>query len=99
MDSVKGNISLLNAYYALPILSHKSLLNVSSIPCRRALETVEEGALHKALDVVENAISVQYSIWIGDKKVLARVQHLKMHQNHTMYDILENLERIDYRQK
>ncbi|GFU39184.1 uncharacterized protein NPIL_260301 [Nephila pilipes] len=99
MDSVKGNISLLNAYYALPILSNKSLLNVSSIPCRRALETEEE-ALYKALHTTEeNAISVQYSIWIGDRKDLVRIWQLKMLQNHTIYDVLETVARIDNRQK
>ncbi|GFX37032.1 integrase core domain protein [Trichonephila clavipes] len=36
LESVKGNTSLLNAYYALPVLSNKSLLNISSIHCKKA---------------------------------------------------------------
>ncbi|GFU37164.1 gastric intrinsic factor, partial [Nephila pilipes] len=39
LDSVKNNFSLLNAYYTLPVLSNKSLLNVSSSHCKSAPET------------------------------------------------------------
>ncbi|GFS59265.1 gastric intrinsic factor [Nephila pilipes] len=98
LESVKNNISLLNAYYALPVLSNTSLLNVSSSHCRRAPETEAE-ALAKALDVNEEAVSVQYSVWMGDKIELARTWRIQMRQNSSVYDVIETVSRIDSRQK
>ncbi|GFQ77634.1 gastric intrinsic factor, partial [Trichonephila clavata] len=98
IDSVKDNVSLLNAYYALPVLSNKSLLNISSSRCIKAPETEAE-ALQKALSVHAKAISVEYSIWIGDRKELGKIWKLKMSQNHTIYDVIETVARIDNRQR
>ncbi|GFY72798.1 low-density lipoprotein receptor-related protein 2 [Trichonephila inaurata madagascariensis] len=98
IDNVKDNVSLLNAYYALPVLSNKNLLNISAIRCKKAQETEAE-ALQKALSVHGRAISVQYSIWIGDRKELGKIWKLKMSQNHTIYDVLETVARIDNRQR
>ncbi|GFY77785.1 sortilin-related receptor [Trichonephila inaurata madagascariensis] len=98
LDSVKGNISQLNAYYALPVLSNKSLLNISSVHCKKAPDSEME-ALEKVLDVDGEVISVQYSIWIGDKVELARTWQLKAPLNNSIYDIVETIAKIDNRQK
>ncbi|GFR07243.1 gastric intrinsic factor [Trichonephila clavata] len=39
LESVSGNVTLLNAYYALPVLNGKILLNVSSSHCSTTPET------------------------------------------------------------
>ncbi|GFU46726.1 low-density lipoprotein receptor-related protein 2 [Nephila pilipes] len=44
------------------------------------------------------AISVQYSVWIGDKIELARTWSLKMLQNSSIYDVIETVAKIDNRQ-
>ncbi|GFS87093.1 low-density lipoprotein receptor-related protein 1 [Nephila pilipes] len=98
LDSEKNNVSLLNAYYTLPVLSNKSLLNISSNHCRIAPETEAE-ALEKALDVNEETIAVQYSVWIGETKELERTWRLKMRQNNSIYDVIETVARLDNRQK
>ncbi|GFT13496.1 uncharacterized protein NPIL_457211 [Nephila pilipes] len=98
LNSVKKNFSLLNAYYILPVLSYKSLLNVSSSHCKSAPETEEE-ALERFLDVNVETISVQYSVWIGDKIGLERTWRLKMRQNSSIYDVIETVAKIDNRQK
>ncbi|GFU15588.1 gastric intrinsic factor, partial [Nephila pilipes] len=98
LDSIKSNVSLLNAYYALPVLSNTTLLNVSSSHCKSAPQTEAE-ALAKALDVNGEGIAVQYSVWIGDKIELARTWRLKMRQNSSIYDVIETVARIDNRQK
>ncbi|GFT64732.1 low-density lipoprotein receptor-related protein 2, partial [Nephila pilipes] len=56
-------------------------------------------ALAKALDVNGEVIAVQYSVWIGDKTELARTWRLEMHQNSSIYDVIETVARIDNRQK
>ncbi|GFX37030.1 hypothetical protein TNCV_1175301 [Trichonephila clavipes] len=54
--------------------------------------------LEKMLDV-EEVISVQYSIWIGDKVELARTWQLKRPLNNSIYDVIETIDMIDNRQK
>ncbi|GFT86727.1 gastric intrinsic factor [Nephila pilipes] len=80
------------------VLSNKSLLNVSSNHCRIAPETEAE-ALKKALDVNEETIAVQYSVWIGETKELVRTWRLKMRQNNSIYDVIETVARLNNRQK
>ncbi|GFY72800.1 gastric intrinsic factor [Trichonephila inaurata madagascariensis] len=98
LQSVSGNVPLLNAYYALPVLTGNSLLNVSSSHCKVTPETEAE-ALEKALNVNGETISVQFSIWLGDKIELARTWRLKMHPNNSIYDVIETVAKIDNRQK
>ncbi|GFY66735.1 gastric intrinsic factor [Trichonephila inaurata madagascariensis] len=98
IESVSGNITLLNAYYALPVLTRNSLLNVNSSHCTSTPETEAE-ALEKALNVNGETISVRYSIWFGDKIELARTWRLKMHPNNSIYDVIETVAKIDNRQK
>ncbi|PRD22546.1 UNVERIFIED_CONTAM: Gastric intrinsic factor [Trichonephila clavipes] len=96
--SVSGNITLLNAYYALPVLTGKSLLNVSSSHCRATPETEAE-ALENALNVNGDTISVQLSVSFGEKIELARIWRLMMHPNNSIYDVIETVAKIDNRQK
>ncbi|GFX36189.1 gastric intrinsic factor [Trichonephila clavipes] len=98
LQSVSGHVTLLNAYYALPVLTGNSLLNVSSNHCKATPETEAE-ALEKALNVNGETISVQFSIWLGDKIELARTWRLKMHPNNSIYDVIEAVAKIDNRQK
>ncbi|GFS66676.1 gastric intrinsic factor [Trichonephila inaurata madagascariensis] len=98
IQSVSGNITLFNAYYALPVLFGNSLLNVSSSHCRATPETEAE-ALEKALNVNGETISVQFSVWYGDKIELSRTWRLKMHPNNSIYDVIETVYKIDNRQK
>ncbi|GFS30252.1 gastric intrinsic factor [Trichonephila inaurata madagascariensis] len=98
IQSVSGNITLLNAYYALPVLFGNSLLNVSSSHCKATPETEAE-ALEKALNVNGGTISVQFSVWFGDQIELARTWRLKMHPNNSIYDVIETVSKIDNRQK
>ncbi|GFR27223.1 gastric intrinsic factor [Trichonephila clavata] len=98
LESVSGNVTLLNAYYALPVLTGKSLLNVSSSHCSTTPETEAE-AFEKALNVNGETISVRYSVWFGDKIELARTWRLKMHPNNSVYDVIETVSKIDNRQK
>ncbi|GFS61348.1 uncharacterized protein NPIL_126921 [Nephila pilipes] len=55
-------------------------------------------ALERILDVNGEAISVQYSMWIGNKIELARTWRLKLRQNSTIYDVIETVAKIDNRQ-
>ncbi|GFQ85329.1 gastric intrinsic factor [Trichonephila clavata] len=98
LQSVSGNVTLLNAYYALPVLTGNSLLNISSSHCRVTPETEAE-ALENALNVNGETISVEFSIWFGDKIELARTWRLKMHPNNSIYDVIETVAKIDNRQK
>ncbi|GFU23433.1 gastric intrinsic factor [Trichonephila clavipes] len=98
IQSVSGNVTLLNAYYALPVLFGNTLLNVSSRHCRATPETEVE-ALEKALNVNGEPISIQFSVWYGDKIELTRTWRLKMHPNNSIYDVIETVSKIDNRQK
>ncbi|GFY44235.1 gastric intrinsic factor, partial [Trichonephila inaurata madagascariensis] len=97
LQSMSGNVTLLNAYYALPALSGKSLLNVSSSHCKETLETKVED-LDKASNVNGETISVQFSVWFGDQKELARTWRLQMHPNNSIYDVIETVGKIDKQQ-
>ncbi|GFY52102.1 gastric intrinsic factor [Trichonephila inaurata madagascariensis] len=98
LQSVSGNVTLLNAYYALPVLTGNSLLNVGSSHCTATPETEAE-ALEKALNVNGETISVQLCVWFGEKIELARTWRLKMHPNNSIYDVIETVAKIDNRQK
>ncbi|GFQ65559.1 gastric intrinsic factor, partial [Trichonephila clavata] len=98
LQSVSSNITLQNAYYALPVLTGTSLLNVSSSHCRTTPDT-EAQALEKALNVYGETISVHYSVWLGDKIELARTWRLKMPLNNSIYDVIETVAKIDKGQK
>ncbi|GFQ79330.1 gastric intrinsic factor [Trichonephila clavata] len=98
LQSVSGRITLLNAYYALPVLTGNSLLNVSSSHCKATPQTEAE-ALEKALNVNGETISVQFSVLFGDKIELARTWRLKMHPNNSIYDVIETVAKLDNRQK
>ncbi|CAL1298595.1 unnamed protein product [Larinioides sclopetarius] len=96
-DGLKGSISLLDAYYALPVFHRKSLLNVTSGHCRK--EPVREEALQKALDITGETMTVLYSVWMGDEINLGRTWRMKMRVNSTIYDVIEAVAKIDNRQK
>ncbi|GFR17672.1 gastric intrinsic factor [Trichonephila clavata] len=98
LQSVSGNITLLNAYYVLPVLASNSLLNVSSSHCTATPQTEAE-ALEKALNINGDTVSVQFSVWFGDKIELARIWRLKIHPNNSVYDVIETVAKIDNRQK
>ncbi|GBM79306.1 Low-density lipoprotein receptor-related protein 2 [Araneus ventricosus] len=98
MDGLNGRKSLLDAYYVLPVLNRKSLLNVSSSHCRKE-PIADEEALKKMLDVDGESITVQYSIWMGDTINLARTWRLRMRVNSTIYDAIETVAKIDNRQR
>ncbi|GBN38110.1 hypothetical protein AVEN_100186-1 [Araneus ventricosus] len=97
-DGLNGSKSLLDTYYALPVLSRKSLLNVTSGHCRKE-PVAEEEALQKVLDVTGETITVQYSVWMGDEINVGRTWRLKMRVNSTIYDAIETAAKIDNRQK
>ncbi|GFY72801.1 gastric intrinsic factor [Trichonephila inaurata madagascariensis] len=92
-DNVNRNVTLLNAYYTLPVLAGKNLLNVNSIHCRATPET-EADALKKALNVNGETIYVHFSVWPADKR-LATTLILKMHPNNSIYDVIETAAKID----
>ncbi|GBN54106.1 hypothetical protein AVEN_69437-1 [Araneus ventricosus] len=98
VDGLNGSKSLLDAYYALPVLSRKSLLNVTSNHCTKE-PVAEEEALQKVLDVDGETITVQYSVWMGDKINLARTWRLRMRVNSSIYDAIETVAKIDNRQR
>ncbi|GBM70875.1 hypothetical protein AVEN_76825-1 [Araneus ventricosus] len=97
-DGLNGSKSLLDAYYALPVLNRKSLLNVTSGHCNKQ-PVAEEEALQKALDVTGETMNVQYSVWMGDKINLGRTWRLRIRVNSTIYDAIETVAKIDNRQK
>ncbi|CAL1300610.1 unnamed protein product [Larinioides sclopetarius] len=98
VGGLKGSKSLLDAYYALPALHQKSLLNVTSSHCRKE-PIAEEEALQKVLEVTQETITVQYSVWMGDEINLVLTWQLKMRNNSTIYDAIESVAKIDNRQK
>ncbi|GBM99358.1 hypothetical protein AVEN_124423-1 [Araneus ventricosus] len=98
IDGLKETKSLLHAYYALPVLSAKSLLNVTASHCRK-VSISEEEALRRALDVDGEIMAIQYSVWIGDKINLSRTWRLRMRVNSTIYDAIETVGEMDNRQK
>ncbi|GBN43242.1 hypothetical protein AVEN_118158-1, partial [Araneus ventricosus] len=97
-DGQNGSKSFLDAYYALPVLHRKSLLNVSSSHCSKQL-VPEEEALQKVLDVTGETMTVHYSVWMGDEINLARTWRLRMRMNITIYDAMETVAKIDNRQE
>ncbi|GBM72273.1 hypothetical protein AVEN_46971-1 [Araneus ventricosus] len=97
-DGLNGSKSLLDTYYALPVLSRKSLLNVTTGHCRKE-PVAEEEALQKVLDVTGETMTVQYSVWIGDEINVGRTWRLRMRVNSTIYDGIETVAKIDNRQK
>ncbi|GBN25858.1 Low-density lipoprotein receptor-related protein 2 [Araneus ventricosus] len=97
-DGLNGSKSLLDTYYALPVLSRKSLLNVTSGHCRKE-PVAEEEALQKVLEVTGEMMTVQYSVWMGDEINVGRTWRLRMRVNSTIYDAIETVAKIDNRQK
>ncbi|GIY02735.1 uncharacterized protein CDAR_188631 [Caerostris darwini] len=98
IDSQEMESSLLNAYYVLPVLSKKSLLNVTSAHCLRETKTDEE-MLQKVLEENEDEVKVQYKIWIGNNVNLAKIWRLNIPVNLTVYDVIERISGIDKTQK
>ncbi|GBO31885.1 hypothetical protein AVEN_205186-1, partial [Araneus ventricosus] len=97
-DGLKGSNSLLDFYYALPVLNRKSLLNVTFSHCRKK-PVAEEEALQKVLDVTRETITVLLSVWMGDEMNAGRSWRLRMNVNSTIYNAIETVAKIDYRQK
>ncbi|CAL1298597.1 unnamed protein product [Larinioides sclopetarius] len=97
-EGLKGSISLLDAYYALPVFHRKSLLNVTSGHCKKE-PVSEEEALQNALDITGETMTVLYSVWMGDEINLGRTWRMKMRVNSTIYDVIEAVAKIDNRQK
>ncbi|GFY74318.1 uncharacterized protein TNIN_128041 [Trichonephila inaurata madagascariensis] len=57
------------------------------------------GETIEALNVNGETISVQFSIWFGEKIELARTWRLKIHPNSSIYDVIETVSKINNRQK
>ncbi|KAF8778930.1 Cobalamin binding intrinsic factor like protein [Argiope bruennichi] len=98
IGGLNGSKSILNAYYILPVLHQKSLLNISSSHCSRP-SVAEEEALEKTLDINGETTNVLYSVWLGDDMNLARTWRLRMRVNSTIYDVIETVAKIDNRQR
>ncbi|CAL1298596.1 unnamed protein product [Larinioides sclopetarius] len=98
INGLNGSKSLQDAYYTLPILSRKSLLNVTSGHCRKE-PVAEEEALQEVLKVRGETMSVLYSVWIGDEINVGRTWRLRMRVNSTIYNAIETVAKIDNRQK
>ncbi|XP_055945170.1 cobalamin binding intrinsic factor-like isoform X2 [Argiope bruennichi] len=92
-DGLTGSKSLLEVYYALPVLHRRSLLDVGSGHCSKEPVAKEED-LQSASDVNEEMINVQFSIWIGDEINFARTWRLRMRANSTIYDAVETVAKI-----
>ncbi|CAL1278005.1 unnamed protein product [Larinioides sclopetarius] len=97
IEGLNENHSLLDVYYALPVFNAKSLLNVTSDHCKKDPDTEE--ALQKVLDIKGETTAVQYSVWMGDKINWARTWRLRLRANSTIYTAIENVSKLDNRQK
>ncbi|KAF8778920.1 Cobalamin binding intrinsic factor like protein [Argiope bruennichi] len=98
IDGLNGSKSILNAYYTLPALHRKSLLDINSSHCSK--EPVEEkDALQNVLNINGETVTVQCAVWMGEEKNLSRTWRLKMRANSTVYDAIETLAKIDNRRE
>ncbi|CAL1301247.1 unnamed protein product [Larinioides sclopetarius] len=98
VDGLNGSKSLLDAYYALPVISRKSLLNVTSGHCRKE-PVPEEEAVQKALEITGETMTVNYSVCMGEEINVGRTWRLKLLVNSTIYNALETVAKMDNRQK
>ncbi|CAL1300600.1 unnamed protein product [Larinioides sclopetarius] len=96
-DRLSGSNSLLDSYYALPVLNRKSLLNVTSGHCKKESDTKE--ALEKELDVDRETITVFLSVLMGEESNGDRLWRLRMLEKSTIYDAIETWAKINNRQK
>ncbi|GBN94863.1 hypothetical protein AVEN_74611-1 [Araneus ventricosus] len=88
-----GPKSVLNAYYAIPALRGKNLLDVSSSHCSK--EPVEEDEIvQKLLDVHGETITIRFSVWMDDQVNLARTWRVRMCVNSTIYDAIETVDKV-----
>ncbi|CAL1300613.1 unnamed protein product [Larinioides sclopetarius] len=97
-DRLSGSNSLLDFYYALPVLNRKSLLNVTSGHCKKESDTKEE-ALEKELSVDRETITVFFSVLMGEESNGDRLWRLKMLVKSTIYDAIETWAQINSRKK
>ncbi|GBN43191.1 hypothetical protein AVEN_66997-1 [Araneus ventricosus] len=98
IDGLNTIKSLLTAYYVLPVLHQKSLLDISSSHCSK--QPVEDNdALQKLMDIEGETITVQYSVFMGEEINLVRTWRLKILVNSTIYDAIETVAKIDNGQK
>ncbi|GBM72269.1 hypothetical protein AVEN_46968-2 [Araneus ventricosus] len=98
MDGVNATKSILTAYYILPALHEKSLIDVSSSHCSKQ-PVEEDDALQKILVIDGETMTVHYSVWIGDEINVGRTWRLKISVKSTIYDAIETVAKIDNRQK
>ncbi|GFQ85300.1 uncharacterized protein TNCT_323891 [Trichonephila clavata] len=86
---------LIDCAFQRSYLSKKTAQEMNLKP----VEMKKAEALENALNVNGETISVEFSIWFGDKIELARTWRLKMHPNNSIYDVIETVAKIDNRQK
>ncbi|KAF8787524.1 hypothetical protein HNY73_009110 [Argiope bruennichi] len=85
-DGSFGNIP--NTYYVLPVLGCRSLVNISSSHCKVPVIDEKE-ALKDLMNQVGEKRSVQFSLWIGNKKTVERTISLSVPANSSFYRIME----------
>lgn len=85
-DGSFGNI--VNTYYVLPVLSYKSLVNISSSHCEVPLIDEKEG-FKDLMNQVGEKWSIQFSLWIGNNRTIERTLTLSVPTNISFYRIME----------
>ncbi|XP_054715451.1 uncharacterized protein CG3556-like [Uloborus diversus] len=87
---------VVNTYYVLPVLNHRSLVNISFNKCEKQKDdgNIEVNDL---IDEVGPTLYVQYSLWIGDKKDLQRSLKVRVPVNTSFYGVMEKSAQLDDR--
>lgn len=93
-DGSFGNI--INAYFVLPALNCKSLVNISTAHCR-SVRRDETSALVNLANLSGPKKRIEYSIWIGNEKDMKRNLVLRVPENMSFYGIMEIAAEIDSR--
>ncbi|CAL1274598.1 unnamed protein product [Larinioides sclopetarius] len=95
-DGSFGNIP--NTYYVLPVIRHRSLVNISSSHCRTPFISEQE-AVKDLMNQVGEKWSVQFSLWIGNNRTVERTLILTVPANSSFYRIMEFAAGVDNRFK
>nr|XP_015908996.1 uncharacterized protein CG3556 isoform X2 [Parasteatoda tepidariorum] len=85
------------AYYILPILNGKTLLDIRYTDCSRNPRKDRDGS--GISDIVEAMIKVQYSLIIGDKEDIKNTLSLRVPENITAYEIMQKAQNIESKYK
>lgn len=92
--------SVVDTYYALPVLSYRSLVNISSSHCQFPHED-EDSGLKDLVNQIGPKWRIQFSLWIGDEMDIERTLKLRVPANISFYEIMEWASKLDskYRAK